>query len=207
MNKNKEKCNYRKLKEGLSIVTNIELKNGDIIIPKGSVGQIIYAKNQVNADIWFYDYWEYKKYLNVVSDSFKRTQFRGVVLSLKSIDFSIKYSREEHAELMFDSEKLEDVPYLDLSNLKSYESGWYKNNNKVFEYRLADIIEQIEDSFSFFVKELEQRPTTEDDSFDLDYIFTDKSLELFEIEKNTILEPFMKATGIYYNFLGGAIEG
>ena len=204
---NETKSRYRQIKKGLSVVTNKELVNGDIVIPKGTNGEIVYGKNQVEADVWFYDAWKYKKCLNVETDHFKRTQFRGIVLTVKGTDFAIKYLPDEHSEMMFDVEKLVDIPYLDLSILTSYEGRYYRDNEKVREYRLDDIIEQIENGFSHFVNKLEQRPTTEDDSFDLDYMFTDASYEFFEIEKDKILEPFMKATGIYYNFMGGAIEG
>ena len=204
---NEIQSKYRQIKKGLSVVTNKELVNGNIVIPKGISGEIVYAQNQVEADVWFYDDWKYRKCLNVETDSFKDTQFRGVVLTVKAKDFSIRYRHEEHDEMMFDVEKLVDIPYLDLSLLTSYEGRYYRGNEKVREYRLVDIIEQIENGFTQFVNKLEQRPTTEDDSTDLDYIFTDDSIELFEIEKGVILESFMKATGIYYNFMGGSIEG
>lgn len=204
---NETKSKYRQIKKGLSVITNKELVNGDVVIPKGTNGEIVYGKNQVEADVWFHDNWKYRKCLKVETDLFKPTQFRGIVLTVKGSDFAIKYIHDEHAEMMFDAEKLANVPYLDLSKLTSYEGRWYRGNEKVREYRLLDIIDQIEDEFSVYVQQLEQRPTDEDDSVDLDYVFTDDANELFEIEKDKILIPFMQATGIYYNFMGGAIEG
>lgn len=202
----KEKSRYREIQEGLYTVTLNEIVNGDIVIPKGTNGKIIYGKNQVEADIWFYDDWKYKECLNVDTDFFKPTQFRGVVLTVKAKDFAIKYNYKEHSDIKFDVEKLEGVPYLDLSKVKSYEGQWYRNNEKVKEYMLEDIIQNIEDGFSVFVGKLENRPSTEDDCSDLEYVFTDKAIEEFIIEKQRILDKFMGCTGMWYNFLGGAIE-
>lgn len=204
---NEEKSKYRQIKEGLYTVTNKELKNGEVIIPKGTGGKIVHAQNQVTADIWLHDDWKYKKHLNLETNLYNATQFRGLVLTLKAMDFAIKYSYNEHSDMMFYEKQLIDVPYLNLAQLTSYEGSFYENNQRVREYKLIDIITSIDDGFRDFVNKLEQRPSTEDDSGDLDYVFTDSSIELFEIEKDKILEPFMKATGIYYNFMGGAIEG
>lgn len=204
---NEVKSKYRQLKEGLFIVTRKELVNGDVIIPKGTRGKIVHTQNQVSADIWLHDNWQYKKHLNVETDYLNSTQFRGLVLTIKGTDFAIRYNYKEHSDMMFNAKKLKDIPYLNLAELNSYEGLFYENNQKVREYKLIDIIDSIEDGFSGFVNKLEQRPSTEDDIEDLDYVFTDHSIELFETEKDKILEPFMKATGIYYNFMGGAIEG
>lgn len=203
---NEVKSKYRQIKKGLSIITNKELINGAVVIPKGTSGEIVHAQNQVEADVWFYDDWKYRSCLNVETDRIKPTQFRGIVLTIKGNDFAIRYRRDEHAEMMFDAEKLDDIPYLVLSDLTSYEGLYYKDNEKIREYRLEDIIEQIENEFSEFVRKLDQRPTNEEDSVDLDYVLTDAAIELFEIEKDKILEPFVKTTGIYYNFMGGLIE-
>lgn len=202
---NEVKSKYRQIKEGLYVITNKELVNGDIVIPKGTGGKIVYAQNQVSADIWFYDNHKYRNYLNVETDHFKSTQFRGIVLTVKGTDFAIKYMHEEHSEMTFDAEQLATIPYLDLTQLPSQESRRYNGNEKIHEYKLMDIVNSIESDFSVFVNKLEQRPSTEDDSGDLDYVFTEASIELFEIERAKILEPFMKSTGIYYVFLGGAI--
>ncbi|MFS0815354.1 hypothetical protein ABC382_00100 [Lysinibacillus sp. 1P01SD] len=202
---NEVKSQYRQIKEGLYVIANKELVNGDIVIPKGTGGKIVHAQNQVSADIWFYDNSKYQKHLKVETDHFKSTQFRGVVLTLKGTDFAIKYKHEEHSEMTFDEEQLATIPYLDLTQLPSQEGRRYNGNEKILEFKLTDIVDSIESDFSVFVNKLEQRPSTEDDSGDLDYVFTDDSIELFEIEREKILEPFIKTTGIYYNFLGGAI--
>lgn len=203
---NETKSKYRQIKKGLSVITNKELVNGDVVIPKGTNGEIVHAQNQVEADVWFYDDWKYRSCLNVETDRIKSTQFRGVVLAVKGNDFAIKYRHDEHTEMMFDADKLEGIPYLNLSSLTSYEGLYYKDNEKIREYRLEEIIDQIEKEFSGFVSKLDYRPTTEDDSVDFDYVLTDAAIELFEIEKDKILEPFVKATGVYYNFTGGLIE-
>ncbi|MGE7840671.1 hypothetical protein ACQKNX_07760 [Lysinibacillus sp. NPDC093712] len=204
----KEKSRYREIKEGLYIVTLNDIVNGDIIIPKGINGKIIYANKQVEADIWFNEVWKYKnkKCLNVDTDFFKPTQFRGVVLTVKAKDFAIKYNYDKHSDIKFDAVRLEGVPYLDLSKVKSYEGQFYRNNEKVKEYTLEDIIQNIEDGFSEFVSKLESRSSTEDDNSDLDYVFTDKAIEEFTIEQQRIVDKFMECTGMWYNFLGGAIE-
>lgn len=202
----KEKSRYREFKEGLCTVTLNEIVNGDIIIPKGTNGKIIHAQNQVEADIWFYDDWKYKKCLKVDTDFFKPTQFRGVVLTVKAKDFAIMYNYDKHSDIKFDADRLAGIPYLNLSEVKSYEGQFYRNNKKVEEYMLEDVIQNIEDGFSEFVNKLESRPSTEDDNSDLDYVFTDKALEEFTIEQGCILDKFMECTGMWYNFLGGAIE-
>lgn len=202
----KEKSRYREIKEGLTVVTTKEIINGDLIIPKGTTGKIVYGKNQVEADIWLFDDWQYKSCINVDTDFFKPTQFRGVVLSIKAKDFAIKYNYGEHSDIRFDADRLKDIPYLDLSKVKSYEGNWYRNNERVLEYNLQDIIDNIDDNFSEFVGNLESRPSTENDTVNLDYVFTDESIENFLIEKDKILDKFMECTGMWYNFLGGAIE-
>lgn len=200
------KPKFRQIKNGLYVITTQEIINGDIIIPKGTNGKIVSAQNQVSADIWFYDKWKYKKCLNVDTDVFKPSQFRGVVLTVKASVFAINYKHDEHSEMRFNATQLQDIPYLTLDKIESYEGRLYVDNKKIREYILIDIIDSIEEGFSEFTKDLEHRPTTEDDCFDLDFVFTDSALEKFYIEKNKISEAFMKATGINYNFLGGTIE-
>lgn len=203
----KEKSRYREIMEGLTVITTKEIINGNITIPKGTLGKIVYGKNQVEADIWLFDDWKYRKCLNVDSDYFKPTQFRGVVLTVKANSFAIHYRYDLHSDIRFTDDRLKGIPYLDLSKVKSYEGSWYRNNERVLEYNLEDIIDNIEDNFSKFVNKLESRPSTDDDVIDLDYVFTDESIEKFMIEQDKILDKFMEYTGMWYNFLGGSIEG
>lgn len=203
----KEKSHYREIEEGLQITTKVEIINGDLIIPKGTSGKIVYGKNQMEADVWFYDDWKYRKCLNVDTDHFKSTQFRGVVLTVKAKDFAIKYNYDKHSDIRFDADRLEGIPYLDLSTVQSHEGNWYRNNEKVKQYLLDDIIENIDNKFRGFVQQLEQRECTDDDSVDLDYVFTDESIIKFALEQEYILEKFMEVTGMWHSFLGGAIEG
>ena len=101
----------------------------------------------------------------------------------------------------------------DMSLIQDYkgdlsESELNSYGEKVREYYLKDIIENIDNNFAEqVVSKLDQRPATEDDLGELDYVFTDDSLEVFYAKQGEILEEFMKCTGMWFNFLGGAIEG
>lgn len=201
------KSKHRKLKKGLIIVVSRNIIIEGINIPRGTKGIIVYAKNQVCADIWLLDFHHYKRQLITVDqEDFLSNRFKGVVLTLDSSDFAIEYSHEEHSEIMVEEERVLDIPYLSLTCLQHFEGKRFVENKRIKEYKLADIIETTENYFGEFTSELELE-VVEESGADLEYVLTETSNEQFHAEKERVSEAFMRVTGIYYNFLGNLIEG
>lgn len=209
---NQEKSKYKELKKGQNIVSLEEIKNGDIIIPAWTSGQIVYNQNQVVADIWYRDYHEYKDNLEIKVETNwnSQTQFRGVVLTTKKEMFAVAYQYDDHENVRFREEQIKDLEFIRWDILRSHESQWYINNERGREYKLCDIVDNIECEFSDWVEQLDTYQLDEEEkenySDDVDWIFTAESQEKYNIKQQEIQQSFAKATGFYYEFTGGAIE-
>ncbi|MBG9694222.1 hypothetical protein ABD91_26185 [Lysinibacillus sphaericus] len=200
------KSKHREVKEGRDIWLLFGAKNNNIKLPKGTFGKIVYARNQVEADIWFKDTChEISKALNLETGYIVKNSFSGVVLNIKSTDFALVYNHEKDSEIMIYEDVLCSIPFLDLKNIKCAVGNRFKENKRLYQYRLIDLIENIEEQFSKWVSELEVIKDTDDEDENL-YVFTDEAAELLKTKQSQIIEEFANVTGIYYEFKGGTIE-
>ena len=196
---NETKSKFRQIKEGRYIRLNDEIKINELTLRKGLNGKIVHS--------WFYDDWEYRAAIILKTERYINGGFEGVVLNVKAQSFALIFDDTYDDGIMIDEEKLENIPFLELDKIRSHESRWYRNGEKGREYNICDVIENIEENFTDYVSELENYPNPDADEYDeLQWLFTADSLKDFETKQNEIQDKFVEATGIFYKFMGGAIE-
>mgnify|MGYP001407038102 FL=1 len=196
---NETKSKFRQIKEGRYIRLNDEIKINELTLRKGLNGKIVHS--------WFYDDWEYRAAIILKTERYINGGFEGVVLNVKAQSFALIFDDTYDDGIMIDEEKLENIPFLELDKIRSHESRWYRNGEKGREYNICDVIENIEENFTDYVSELENYPNPDADEYDeLQWLITTDALKDFEAKQNEIQDKFVEATGIFYKFMGGAIE-
>lgn len=204
---NETKSRYREIKEGRFIWLMEDIKNNNLVLPKGLSGKIVHSQSQVEADVWFYDDWKYKGVFGLKTDFHINGRFKGVVLNVKAQSFALSFNRKYDDGIMIDEDKLTDIPFLELDKVESSESRWYRNGQKGKEYNICDLIDNIEANFTDYVNDLDNYPNPDADEYDeVQYLFTDEALNDFYSTQFDIQLKFAKATGIFYEFMGGAVE-
>lgn len=202
---NQVQSNFREIKEGRRIWLLNTIKNHSIEIPTGTFGKIVHAQNQVAADVWFRDdFHRISKSLGVETGFCAKNSFSGVVLNVKATDFAVVYNPEKDSNIMVYENKLNEIPFLSLENVPCAVGHIYKGNKPLYQYRMEDLIEKIESVFTEWVSDLDTIENDDADSECVD-IFTAEAQEEFNEKQNEVIESFGAATGIYYEFLGGAI--
>lgn len=205
---------YLRIKSGDRIKLLESINDGFINLSILSEGKIVYHRNQVDADIWFYNmglhYWDnpIRKKLEVSNQ-----KLRGLVLNVEKKNFAVNYRYQDHKKIQIDSRKAEAIPFFKESDLlKQIPSNWYINNERGTEYLVDEVINVINDEFTEWVnKNLKTRKVykyeKENGDFpeDWDSVLTDGSSKIYYEKRKELELRFAQATGLYYEFLGGLI--
>ena len=202
---NQVKSKRREIKEGRRIWLLNSILNNSLKIPKGTFGKVVHVQNQVEAEIWYKDDFKIAKPLELDTSVFVKNRFCGIVLETKVADFAMVYNINNDAEIMIYEDKLYNIPFLDLEGLKAIKGRLYMDNTLLNQYRVADLIERIEETFSQWVSELDVIENVDEESENV-YEFTANAQKKFTNKQNEIIESFAMATGLYYEFKGGTLE-
>lgn len=203
---NDVKSRYRQIEEGRRIWLLKTIKNTNVELSKGTFGKIVHAQNQVESEVWFKDdLHKISRILGFETGFLAKNSFNGLVLNVNATDFAIVYVPKKDSDILIYEDKLCTIPFLTLENIKCTVGNRYKENKRLFQYRVEDLIEKIESEFSQWVSELDTIENNDDGSNSL-YVFTASAAEQFNNKQLEIIEKFAIATGIYYEFKGGTIE-
>jgi hypothetical protein len=212
----------KEMETGDAIVVIKPIQNGLIELKPFDTGRIVYLQNQVKATVWFRHIGQYannsiSKSLEVDTSYGKDGRLDGLTLELKQENFAIKYRYEGCNDVTVDEDKALGIPFFVINDSKRIPSNMQRNSgNGVFErlyqYLLIDIIDDVSDSFSAWVKNnTKSRKVRKSEKENGDYpdhwdtVLTDKSQELFNEKKQELELAFAKSTGVFYEFTGGLL--
>jgi len=209
----KELSRHRQLESGSYVRLTKEVTNNTIKLKPLDEGKIVYAKNQVEADIWFYNERGSDNAIGLDTSFNMNGRFEGIVLNVKGNSFSVKFDFEKHVSIVIEEEDALQIPFFQKWDDKRIAMNYWKNEIQQFEYYLNDIIEYIEDAFENWIdKELETRQVTEQEKEngdypeEFDYVFTNESQTKLNDKQQELELKFAQITGFYYHFLGGTTE-
>ncbi|BFH11144.1 hypothetical protein P4K96_29110 [Bacillus cereus] len=212
-----ETMRYLEISVGDRIVLKDEVVIGLIKVPSGTSGKIVYHRNQVEADIWFFDIGNYSNdpitnALHLNKQPFSRERMRGVVLEVPKTKFSVVYEWRRHDEILISEKKASSIPFFDPNEAVKYEANWYIDNKPGIEYKVGDIHEIVDEGFRRWVdSNLKYRKLKKQEIEDgyfpegCELCLNDKSQEMFDQKRTELERAFSKATGLYAEFHGGLI--
>lgn len=211
----KEKPKHRQLENGSNVRLIKEITNNDIKLSPMTRGRIVYARNQVEADVWIND--SYFNSLNFDTSYHKNGRFTGIVLNLEGNSFAVGFNYDKHSEIIISEEKSLNIPLFDGWEEKKVPSkSWKRVDGEMVqqnEYLLTDVIDYLDDAFSDWVdKECEKRHVSDEEKEsgdipeEFDWVFTDEAQDKFSEMQYKLELEFAKNSGFYYHFLGGTIE-
>lgn len=212
------KSKYRQVETGNYIVLTTEIKNNNVKLPITTEGKIIYSKNQIEADIWFYDTHSYLEDIPLEKNFYRDGSFEGIVLKVKADKFAIKFNHRDHGEILVMEDKLFNIPFFSTIEHMRKPSNTYKRNNKdemerQYHYQVIDLIEYLDEAFQLWVEEntetlrvTEEEKENGDYPEEYDWVFDSESQNKFRTKQKELELEFAKATGLYNHFLGGTIE-
>ncbi|MEK4824521.1 hypothetical protein NSS71_08180 [Niallia sp. FSL W8-0951] len=213
------KNKYRQLEDGKYIVLTNEIINSDVVLPVMTPGKIVHTKNQVEADVWFHSFNGYEDKIDLESGFHKNGSFRGIVLNVNANQFAIRFDYLEHGQIVIWEEKLSSVPFFSpIGHMRKPSNSYRRNKDgemeRQFHYIVRDLIDYLEDAFTTWIEDnLETREVLEwekengDYPEEYDWVFTNESQIKFTKMQDELNLEFAKATGLYYYFMGGTIEG
>lgn len=211
------KSKYRELKSGQYVRLTKPIENGNIKLNSLSRGKIVHAQNQVEADIWFFEDYDYYRLLGLDKSFYKNGRFEGIVLNVKGDSFALNFDYDEHDSIIISEEKALCIPFFNGWEDKKIPSNLYKNVNgemvRQYNYLLIDVIDYIDDAFSEWVdKNCETRKISDEEKEngyypeDWEIVFTRESQDKFSKMQDELELKFAQQTGFYYHFLGGTYE-
>lgn len=207
---------YLRIKNGDYIRLLKPIKDGLIDLPVLSSGEVVYSRNQVEANIWFHSmdlqYWKHPIRIGL---EVEKVELRGLVLEVKAKDFAVVYNYKEHKNIHIDSRKAIDLPFFSFNErLTKIPALWYINNERGTQYLLDEVIDLIEEEFSDWVidntktrKIYKYERENGDYPEEFDRVLNDKSVKIYREKREEIELKFAQVTGLYYEFKGGLIDG